>query len=48
MMKTLHFVAAVIAATVASAMAQAQGPNFLFLIADDVGYNDLGCFGAPT
>lgn len=26
----------------------AKKPNILFLLADDMGYGDLGCFGSPV
>ncbi|MHC4403708.1 MAG: sulfatase family protein [Planctomycetota bacterium] len=32
----------------AQAAAQQQRPNFLFILADDVTYNDLGCFGGKN
>ncbi len=28
--------------------AVAQGPNFLFLLVDDLGWRDLGCYGSPA
>ncbi len=28
--------------------AEAKGPNFIILFADDQGYQDLGCFGSPA
>jgi arylsulfatase A-like enzyme len=31
----------------ACAVAQADRPNFIIILADDQGYQDLGCFGSP-
>src|SRR6188472_1985471 len=28
-------------------LAQARRPNFLFILADDLGYGDLSCYGRP-
>ncbi len=29
-------------------LAQAQKPNFIIIFVDDLGYNDLGCYGSPN
>ena len=28
--------------------AKAEQPNFIFIMTDDQGYGDLGCYGHPT
>jgi arylsulfatase A-like enzyme len=28
--------------------AESRQPNFVVILADDMGYGDLGCFGSPT
>ena len=40
------FLAAV--ALIASAASAARSPNFVILLTDDQGYNDVGCFGSPA
>lgn len=35
-----------LAGAVASAPAAGRGPNFVFILADDLGYGDLACYGA--
>ena len=34
--------------SLAAAGAMASPPNVLLIVADDLGYNDLGSFGSPT
>lgn len=33
--------------TLSPALFAADRPNFVLIIADDIGYNDLGCYGSP-
>src|SRR2546422_1882185 len=35
------------AALSSKSLAQAQRPNVLFILADDLGYGDLSCYGRP-
>ncbi len=44
MSRTLTFLFAAFAA-VASPLAAAEKPNLIFILADDLGYGDVGCFG---
>jgi arylsulfatase A len=32
----------------AAVVEAAQKPNFIVILADDLGYGDLGCYGAPV
>src|SRR5579872_1099053 len=38
---------AVLQALAAAAQERARKPNFIVILADDIGYGDVGCFGSP-
>lgn len=44
-MKFLLLFAALIPAILSSPLTAAERPNLIFILADDLGYGDLGCFG---
>ena len=45
MLRTLLLTTALLAATTQPAAAETKRPNFLFIVADDLGFSDLGAFG---
>jgi len=48
MRKCLFCTSLLILAMVSGAFAQSDRPNFVIIIADDIGWNDLGCYGNPV
>lgn len=46
-MRFVAYVFSVSCFSLVTALAEAEKPNFLFILADDLGYGDLGCYGAP-
>ncbi|MEM7014076.1 MAG: sulfatase-like hydrolase/transferase, partial [Verrucomicrobiota bacterium] len=38
---------AALTALVSSALAETEQPNIVFMLADDMGYGDLGCYDSP-
>ena len=48
MMKKYQFALTALLPLVANAQEQAQRPNIMLIVVDDMGYSDLGCFGGEV
>ncbi|WP_372845914.1 sulfatase-like hydrolase/transferase, partial [Pontiella sp.] len=45
-MKTKRLTCFVLTAMLAGAAGAARKPNVIFMLADDMGYGDIGCYGS--
>ena len=48
MLKKYQFALTALLPLVANAQEQAQRPNIMLIVVDDMGYSDLGCFGGEV